>query len=118
MSRTRAAYILLIPTLLPAVVWGIIVVMLIQRPYDPAALEQTSSEALPSWIWAATLVSWLTIGLMIYYIVHLYKRSGLTGTERAVWLALIVFANILAMPFYWYIYVWSRRDAVNGRGDR
>ena len=60
---------------------------------------------------ALLLVSWLTIGLLIYYIVHLYKRSGLSGIQRAVWLAMLEFANILAMPFYWYIYVLSRRDA-------
>jgi hypothetical protein len=112
MPRNRSfAYTLLILTLIPWVVWGIIVVILIQNPNDPAVLEPTSDEPLPSWIWAIVLVTWLTIGLMIYYIVHLYKWSGLSGLQRALWLALLVFANFLAMPFYWYNYVWSKRDA-------
>jgi hypothetical protein len=103
-------------TFLPFVGWAFIIVRIMQSPGDTAALESDPSGPLPSWMWAMLLTVWLTIGLIIYYLFHLYKRSGLSGGERALWLFLIVFGNVLAMPLYWLMYVWSRRNMAAARG--
>ena len=108
MSRPKSAYVVLILTLVPWVFW-IGVVGLVSRNPDAAALEESTLLAVVGWV--GLIVGFLTLGLVVYYIVHLYTKSGLPGPMRALWLVLIVFMNLLAMPFYWLLYVGSKPDA-------
>lgn len=55
----------------------------------------------------AAIGTLLTIGLVVFYLIHLYRTAHLQTGSRALWLVLIVFANILAMPLYWYLHVWD-----------
>ena len=107
MARSKsAAYVLLILTLIPWAFWiGIIV--LASRNAD-----QAPDESLLVIVGAVALgVGALTLGLIVYYIVHLYTKSGLPGPMRALWLVLLVFMNLFTMPLYWLLYVWSKPDA-------
>ncbi len=47
----------------------------------------------------------LTLGLMVFYLIHLYGTAHLEMADRILWLWLIVFGNLLAMPVYWYLHV-------------
>lgn len=109
MSRSKtAAYVLLILTLIPWAFWIGIIVWASRHP-DPAAYDESMLTVLGA---VALGVTSLTLGLIIYYIVHLYTKSGLPGPMRALWLVLIVFMNLFAMPVYWLLYVWSKQDVV------
>lgn len=103
---TSAAYVLLILTLIPWAFWIGIIVLVSRNP------DQAPEESLLMIVGVLTLgVAALTLGLIVYYIVHLYTKSGLPGPMRALWLVLLVFMNLLAMPLYWLLYVWSKQDA-------
>jgi hypothetical protein len=105
MTRTQAsAYALLLLTLLALTLIAATVVQLSQLPYDPADLD-VSQGPLPFWMWGTIIYSILILALITLYLIHLYSRSGLSGGERALWLFLIVFLNILAMLLYWYLHV-------------
>ena len=101
-----SAYVLLTLTLIPWVFWLVVITMFIQNPPDDAAIERMSATAsFPFWMWGMILIPFVTLGLIVFYIVHLYTKSGLSGLPRGLWLVMIVFANLLAMPVYWFLYV-------------
>ena len=53
------------------------------------------------------LSMFITIALMIYYISHLLKKSQLEKEYRIIWVILILFAGTIAMPVYWFLYIWK-----------
>lgn len=104
-----SAYVVLILTLTPWAFWIGLFAMFGENPPDAAALE--AAQTIPLWVWAMMLVVVLTLGLIVYYIVHLYTKSGLTGLQRGLWLLLLLFGNLFAMPFYWLLFIWLKREA-------
>jgi hypothetical protein len=54
----------------------------------------------------------LMLALLPIYIVLAVKREEFDQTTRIVWIILICMMGNLAMPVYWYLYVWSVRPAM------
>lgn len=50
-------------------------------------------------------------GLMIFYLVHLFKYSIISQDKKIIWLLVLIFAGILSMPIYWYFYIWRKQPA-------
>jgi hypothetical protein len=48
----------------------------------------------------------LSLGLMVYYIMHAVKSVHLDQTMRIVWVLLLCMMGMLAQPVYWYLYIW------------
>lgn len=46
------------------------------------------------------------IGLLVIYIVHLFKTDRVPNDKKALWAVVLFFGNMLAMPVYWYFYIW------------
>jgi len=46
-------------------------------------------------------------GLLAVYIIHLFKTDHVTQDKKALWAIVIFMGNILAMPIYWYLYIWK-----------
>ena len=74
---------------------------------DPVELIQSM---VPMFI-AIGLISLLSIGLLIFYIIHIVNNKLINSTERIVWVLLFVFAGLLAFPIYFFMRVW-KDDAV------
>ena len=53
------------------------------------------------------MVSLLSIGLLIFYIVHAISNKKLENLERLVWVLLFVFFGIIAFPIYWLMRIWN-----------
>jgi hypothetical protein len=51
----------------------------------------------------------LSLGLMPLYIVLVVKSDRHDQTMRIIWVVLLCMMGMLAMPVYWYLYIW--RDA-------
>lgn len=49
----------------------------------------------------------LIMGLMPLYIILAVKSDRLDQTTRIIWVVLLCMLGMLAMPVYWYLYVWS-----------
>lgn len=47
------------------------------------------------------------IALIVAYGFHLYKNDRLTGNAKMIWLVGIVFGSFVAMPLYWWKYIWK-----------
>ena len=46
-------------------------------------------------------------GLMAIYIIHLFKTEHVASDKKALWAVVLFMGNILAMPIYWYLYIWK-----------
>jgi hypothetical protein len=46
------------------------------------------------------------IGLLAFYIVHVFKNQALQGDRRVLWAIVLFMGNLFAFPVYWYLYVW------------
>jgi hypothetical protein len=56
---------------------------------------------------ATTYVIYLGWILVISYIAYMYKTPYVPKTKRGLWLAVLLFANVFALPFFWFHYVWQ-----------
>jgi hypothetical protein len=49
----------------------------------------------------------LSIGLLIFFIMHLLRHKAMDSTERIIWILVFLFAGIVGYPIYWYMRVWK-----------
>ena len=64
-----------------------------------------------SWFDAIFVVHLLTmlvmIGLLAFYVVHLFKNETMASDRRVLWAIVLFMGNAFAFPVYWYLYVWQ-----------
>ena len=75
-----------------------------------------SGSSEPSVIWAVIiplhlLTMLLTIGLMIFYVVNVFRNEQVKKDAKVLWAVVLFMGGIIAMPVYWYLYIW--RDMPN-----
>ncbi|WP_159568540.1 hypothetical protein [Limnobacter sp. 130] len=57
----------------------------------------------------------LMVGLLIIYIVYLFRTEHVPKDKKALWAVVLFMGNIIAMPVFWFLYVWKplQRGGVN-----
>ena len=78
---------------------------------QPQAPGPPSDGEPPAWFMvglvAAHLGTMLEIfALGVFYVYHLYHNDRVEKQLKAFWAVIIILGNMLAMPVYWYLYVW------------
>jgi hypothetical protein len=48
-------------------------------------------------------------GLIAFYIVFLFKTDRVPQDKKALWAAVIFLGNMVAMPVFFYFYVWPEQ---------
>jgi hypothetical protein len=56
---------------------------------------------------ATILLGW---AVLILCLIYLFRRADLKGWTKAAWLALLLFGNIVAMPFFVWLHVRADAD--------
>ena len=59
------------------------------------------------------LMIMFSLGMLIYFIIHVANNKALDSTEKLVWILVIVFASTIGYPIYWYMKIWKE----NNTGD-
>ena len=49
----------------------------------------------------------LMFGLLLIYIVYLFKTEHVPKDKKALWAVVLFMGNIFAMPVFWFLYVWK-----------
>lgn len=44
--------------------------------------------------------------LMVIYIVHAFRTDLVPQDKKILWVVVLFFGSFLAMPIYWYLYMW------------
>ncbi len=66
--------------------------------------EARAQVALMFQVQAAVMIEcW---ALVIAYIVYVFKTRHVPAEKKALWAAVLLFGNIIAMPVFWFLYVW------------
>ena len=74
-----------------------------QEPAMPMMYFSYLSYLLP-YIFPAILLS---LGLFIFYVVHIIQNASLDAEKRILWIVITFMAYALATPIYWYVHVWK-----------
>lgn len=65
-------------------------------PQDPAFLN---------WVlFLGILLFLVTLGV---FIIDVFKNNKIKDSMKAVWVITLLVGNIIAMPIYWYLYIWK-----------
>jgi hypothetical protein len=46
------------------------------------------------------------MALMVFYIVNVFRNDRVDNDKKALWAVVLFMGNMIAMPIYWYLYVW------------
>ncbi len=52
----------------------------------------------------------LSVALLVFYIVHVFRTDRVPADKKALWAVVLFLGNFLAMPVYWYLYVWPKAE--------
>jgi hypothetical protein len=53
----------------------------------------------------------LSMTLIAFFIVYLFKTSRVPPEKKALWAVVIFMANMFSMPVFWYLYMWKQSDS-------
>lgn len=48
--------------------------------------------------------------LLVIYIVHVFKTERVPQDKKALWAVVLFLGNMIAMPIYWYLYIWKQPE--------
>jgi len=48
-----------------------------------------------------------SLGLLIYYIIHVMSNPRLDSMDRLVWIIILIFTSVAGYPIYWYMQIWK-----------
>ena len=57
------------------------------------------------------LVVLSTFVLLVFYVRHLLRNLSMTPDDRAKWMMRLLLFNVIAMPIYWFYYVYCAGNA-------
>lgn len=63
--------------------------------------------AVFSFIFPIILISIISLGLFIFYIIHAINTKTMDTTERLIWILLFIFVGIIVFPIYWFLRIWN-----------
>jgi hypothetical protein len=49
------------------------------------------------------------LALIVIYIIHLFKTDRVPQDKKALWAVVLFLGNMIAIPVYWYFYIWRER---------
>jgi uncharacterized membrane protein len=52
---------------------------------------------------------WMFV-LLAVYIRHIFKTDAVPQDKKALWAVVIFCGNMIAMPVYWYLYIWKKLE--------
>jgi hypothetical protein len=53
------------------------------------------------------------IGLTIFYMVNVFRNDQVDKDKKVLWAVVIFLGNMIAMPVYWYLYIWKEPSIGN-----
>ena len=49
----------------------------------------------------------IIMALTVFYIVDIFRNNRVSKDQKALWAIVIFLGNAIAMPIYWYLYLWK-----------
>jgi len=99
------ALLILVVTVMPIILLPLSIVLMSTNDLDSSldSPSQNFDVLFNVGIAVNTLIFILALG----YIAYMYITPNVPREKRALWIVILLFVNVFAMPFFWYWYVWS-----------
>ncbi|HEY9283512.1 MAG TPA: hypothetical protein VIP46_08665 [Pyrinomonadaceae bacterium] len=108
-------------TIWPVAYMIILLVVVFGLAFAFAGREMPAPERPPVWLLALFALHALTIlsvlGLMIFYMIDAFRNERVAQDKKVLWAVMLFFGNLIAMPVYWYLYIWREPDALPPAAD-
>lgn len=108
-SKLFLGFLSFLPILLMVVLFAMFFIqlpgMVEWEKYDPGPQEVFGAFA-PIFM-LGLVMGLLSLGLLVFFIMHLVRNKKMDGTERVIWVLVFLFAGIVGYPIYWYMRVWK-----------
>jgi len=81
-------------------------------PMDPSAAAPPAEffQAFNTIFRLQLIIMASLIGLLVFYIVHVFRTDRVPADKKALWAVVLFLGHLLAMPVYWYLYMWPKSD--------
>jgi hypothetical protein len=53
------------------------------------------------------------MALTVFYMVNVFKNDRVEKDKKVLWAVVIFMGSMIAMPIYWYLYIWKETPANN-----
>jgi hypothetical protein len=98
--------------LLPVILWqvfhGVLEIIELSEINDPEPKEIFG--LVFSFLGPILLLTFGSLALLIFYIVHTVTNKSLEAAEKLLWVLLFIFFGIIAFPIYWLVRIWNNSN--------
>jgi hypothetical protein len=49
----------------------------------------------------------MSMALLIYYVINIFKNDRVKSDQKALWAIILFVGNMIAMPIYFYLFIWK-----------
>jgi hypothetical protein len=53
---------------------------------------------------------WIT-ALTVFYMVNVFRNERVDKDKKVLWAVVLFMGNMIAMPIYWYLYIWKEQSS-------
>ena len=54
--------------------------------------------------------------MIAIFVIDIFRNAKVKQNQKALWAVVIFFGYIIAMPIYWYLYIWKENSSVDVEG--
>ena len=105
MSKTQKV-ILFIATLWP-VFYAVLFIVFVNSILSGPASVNSFSAIFPIILYLHIFTILVLVVLLVIYIMNIFKNYRVAKNARVSWVIRIIIFNVIAMPIYWYFYIWK-----------
>ncbi|MCC5917975.1 MAG: hypothetical protein JJU02_11690 [Cryomorphaceae bacterium] len=87
-------------SLIPFTFTAIVAINAVQTP-DARFIE---FQTLINWLLLVVLVM---IGLISYFVVHIFNTDKIPTSRKTFWTIILFFGHVIAIPVYWFLFIWG-----------
>ena len=77
------------------------------KSHNPAAEADMMFGDMRDMILAFIGLTVVSLGVMIYFIIHSVNNKLIDSNEKIVWILVFVFTGMIGFPIYWYLKIWQ-----------
>ncbi len=121
MMRRPAKVLLGIATLLPLLLLGLHFVLFMgmflsaATGHPPPGGDQGGPPPLFFALFGLTCLNMVVlVALLVFYMVDLFRNPRVPDNPRVLWAVVLFFGAPLAMPVYWFLYIWREPTLAEG----
>ena len=53
------------------------------------------------------------MALTVFYMVNVFRNDRVDKDKKVLWAVVLFMGNMIAMPIYWYLYIWKEPDVTS-----